>query len=177
MNLIKVTIPQKKIDAIHEYAEKSYGEYYKRFDYDEKNRIERVFYGKIGEEAVAMKLHTEVNYEPGTNSGYDLVWHKKRIAVKTKKVKKIPRRWNDYYVHIPEDQYSKILRSADILIGTFAEIPDVYIIGWLLMDDVDKLKEFHNEERLRSIGLPPIPSWGIDVKNFKPLSSLFWIGG
>lgn len=173
MDLTKVTLSEEKIMKIQKWAEENYSKFYERMYHDKKTRLNKVFLGKIGEVAVADKLGIGASFSRERNGGYDLRWRGRKIAVKTKKVVKLPANLNTFYIHIPLDQYPKIYETCDMLVGTIAEIPDVYIVGFLPMEKVDKVKEYHRVGmKIEYFTLPFPDSYGINVRHFTPIDEL-----
>lgn len=173
--MLIITIPGDRIKFIKGWASANYQKFYERMSHNPKIRERSVYVGKIGEEAVAQHLGIKADYSEGVDKGYDLIYEGEHIAVKTKEFKVFPI-LDGEWCHIPIDQYQKISRNSTILVGciVLSGEPKVWIIGYLKMDEVDHLKEYHKEgQRLTPwFQLPHPDSWGIKYSYFHSIKEL-----
>jgi len=165
--MLKVTLSLETMEKALKFAESEYEHFYKRMYSDRESRIDKVYVGKCGEAALAQVLDVEVDYSVEPDRGFDLLLENTyigelKIAVKTKRA---PRRvdLSKWWVHIPHDQYHKILNNSDCLFGCLFNPPTVWIVGWLPMDLIDELKVYHKAgtEITPGFKLPPPDSWGV----------------
>lgn len=154
--------------------------HYHRMWHDRKVGISKIGIGKLGEIAISKYLSlqgikTVVNLR--SNTGHDdgdlLLWEE-ILEIKTKKFKNKLPPLDQIFLHIPVDQYEKIiLRDVAAVIAVALShnqeineqtiLLEMNIIGGLILNEYDKIKILHKagEEIVPGFILPPPDSYAV----------------
>jgi len=167
--------------------------HYHRMWKTNKEGFSKIVIGKLGEIAVAKYLQINgITTAPnlfintGIDSG-DLTLFNQIIAVKSKNfIKKELPSFDEIFLHIPVDQYSKLkrdktsvivavaLRCLNLPIERWATVPSIKagIVGVIKLSEYNEIKVLHKEgeEVTPGFKLPPPDSWAVAWSQLYPVS-------
>ena len=80
--------------------------------------------------------------------------------------------WGEAMVNV---MVEKIKNNSDILVGCLVKLPEVWIVGYLPITEVDEIKILHHAgtKIAPNFILPPPDSFAIPMNKLLPLLSLF----
>jgi len=168
-------IPESERKLAWEWAEGNWDKHYSRFGLSRKQRVEKVYIGKLAELGGRMIFGGRVNFKEEADEGWDLEVSGVRFAIKSKKVREIPASLKNYYCHIPKDQYDKIRESCEYVAFFFIKNDrdpikwEICFVGYVPITMFDSMKVLHRAgmQLSKNFKLHGPDSWGVPLQKFK----------
>lgn len=177
MRQIKLT--DETYIKVRDFVLNNWQNFMNRFKYSDRMRKEKVYIGKLAEEAASSIFGGTVNYIPKEVDKKDLTTPNGTYSVKSRMVANIPKdleKRDDYLLFFPVDQYQSCKDTCDwivliIIAGRFnieTDNPivnklDIYYYGQIRVEDFDKEKILYKTgTKISKFFTVPFPdSWGV----------------
>jgi len=179
------------------FARLTWSNHYHRMWHTKEKGISQITKGKLGEIALetfasmnGIKSQTNLQINTGIDR-YDLEMMNYTISVKTKAcVRSFPSDLSTFYLHIPCDQYSRIVRDkTDFLIAVFLRCKkspswqnlsslSSYIVGGIRLKDYDTKKVLHKAGTYpkgwnNTYPFPPPDSFAVSWQDLVDINNIF----